>query len=326
MKNMPMLTCLAAIAGALASFGCEEPRIERYRVPRVDPAPRPPLRTLAAIVPRRDMVWFAKLMGPSPKVEAERKRFEEFVQSLRFPTHGPRVEWALPEGWTVVPSKGMRFATFAVGKDLPRMEITLVPLGPEAGSILENVNRWRRELGLGPIGEPSLARYLRRLEVDGGPALLVELSAAEQGESASSPPAARPLTWSAPPDWRELSSPGPMRTAAFRVQENGDAAEVTIVGLGGSAGGISANVNRWRGQIGLSPAGEAEIMQGLVSVPLSSGEAKLVDLVGEHERILVAIVPHGEMTWFFKMQGPKDLVGRRRGEFESFIRSARFHE
>lgn len=316
---------LAYLAGMAAwAVGCEEPRIERYRVPRVDPAPRPPLRTLAVIIPRNDLIWFAKMMGPSHRVEAERNGFEKFVRSLRFPATGPRIEWTVPEGWAVAPAKGMRFATFVVGEDSPRLEVTLVPLGPEAASILDNVNRWRRELGLGPIDDSRLPRYLRRLEVDGGPAVFVELFAAEEGEAAASRPAVRPLTWTAPPGWQELPSPGPMRAAAFRVEEDGLAAEVTIVGLGGEGGGIPANVNRWRGQIGLAPAAESEILGDLVSVPTTSGEAKLVDLVGEQERILAAIVPHEGMTWFFKMQGPKELVGRRRHEFESFVRSAEF--
>jgi hypothetical protein len=313
------------LLAAWVAAGCDDPRIERYRVARVDPAPRPPLRTLGAIVPRPDMVWFAKLMGPAPKVEAERESFESFVRSLRFPSKGPRIEWDTPPGWTPAPSKGMRFATFLVGQDQPRMEVTLIPLGPEAASVLDNVNRWRRELELAPIDEQRLGRYLTRVEVDGGPAVLVDLAANEETVGAA-PDARTPLTWTLPPGWKALPSPGPMRTAAFHVEEGGDRVEVTVVGLAGAAGGMEANVNRWRGQIGLPPAGEAEIEREMVSFPVGDGEGKLADLAGARDRILAAIVSRPGMTWFFKMQGPRELVGRRKEEFQSFVRSARFDE
>ena len=41
-------------------------------------------------------------------------------------------------------------------------------------------------------------------------------------------------------------------------------------------------------------------------------------------RILAVMVPRGDMTWFFKMRGPADLVGREKAAFEAFIGSVRF--
>ncbi len=47
-----------------------------------------------------------------------------------------------------------------------------------------------------------------------------------------------------------------MRVASFEVSENGKTADVSVIPLGGMAGGDLANVNRWRGQVGLPPLAE----------------------------------------------------------------------
>jgi len=310
-----------AEAGALLAallVGCEDDEIRRYRVRTIETPIRPPLRTLAAVVPKFNLVWFVKMMGPGPEVEAERARFEAFVLSLRFPKRGPRIEWTEPEGWTQGPARGMRFATFFAGSKEPRMEVSVTPLGPEAGSVLGNVNRWRRELGLSPIDEARLGAYVRRIDVDGGPAMIVDLSAGEPSRPRS------PLSYMVPDGWTEITGAGSMRVAAFSIDEGGRRAEATIVVLGGDAGGVAANVNRWRGQIGLAPVDEVEVVKGLMTMRVSEIEAKMADLTGSAERILAVIVSRSGHTWFFKLQGPGELVARNKEKFESFLSSVRF--
>jgi len=41
-------------------------------------------------------------------------------------------------------------------------------------------------------------------------------------------------------------------------------------------------------------------------------------------RILAVMVSRGDISWFFKMRGPADLVGREKAAFEAFIGSVRF--
>jgi hypothetical protein len=51
----------------------------------------------------------------------------------------------------------MRIASYGVtAPDGRSVDISVVPLGPVAGSELDNVNRWRRELKLGEIGQADL--------------------------------------------------------------------------------------------------------------------------------------------------------------------------
>jgi hypothetical protein len=106
------------------------------------------------------------------------------------------------------------------------------------------------------------------------------------------------------------------------VTDGSSRAEVTITGLPGGAGGKVANILRWRDQVGLPPAKEADILKDVQRIKAAGVDADYVDLVGK-SRILGVILPLGQVTWFVKMTGPPDLVGREKTNFERFIRSFR---
>src|SRR5947209_3762772 len=44
----------------------------------------------------------------------------------------------------------------------------------------------------------------------------------------------------------------------------------------------------------------------------------------EKTRLLGAILPHGENTWFFKVSGPATTVTAHEAEFQTFLKSLRF--
>ena len=67
----------------------------------------------------------------------------------------------------------------------------------------------------------------------------------------------RALEWELPAGWQELP-PSSMRAANFRVDADGTT-ECYLTLLPGDAGGLAANVNRWRGQMSLPPASADEI-------------------------------------------------------------------
>ena len=45
---------------------------------------------------------------------------------------------------------------------------------------------------------------------------------------------------------------------------------------------------------------------------------------GISQRMLGVGLPHGGATWFFKMTGPADLVGKQKAAFEAFVKSVKF--
>lgn len=64
--------------------------------------------------------------------------------------------WDVPVGWEPGPAQAMRLATYKipVGKGFVELAVSELP-GP-AGGLLSNVNRWRGQLGLGPLDDSGL--------------------------------------------------------------------------------------------------------------------------------------------------------------------------
>ena len=81
------------------------------------------------------------------------------------------------------------------------------------------------------------------------------------GVVAPDAPNAPQLTWTTPAGWTEVP-PSEMRVASFKVAgADGKQADVSVVPLPGMAGSDFANVNRWRGQVGLPAATDDELQK-----------------------------------------------------------------
>ncbi len=68
------------------------------------------------------------------------------------------------------------------------------------------------------------------------------------------------LSWDLPKNWVP-SSGHSMRLASFDIPFSNGVGDLSIVSLSGSSGGLLANVNRWRGQVNLSPISESDILK-----------------------------------------------------------------
>jgi hypothetical protein len=147
--------------------------------------------------------------------------------------------------------------------------------------------------------------------------------------SAASLPAAPasalpPLTWKTPDGWNEVP-PGQMRVASFKVTgADGKSADVSVIPLPGLAGSDDANVNRWRGQVGLSPVLPDELKKSAEQVEAAGQPAQLYDIAGEAQRILGVIQHRDDMAWFFKMTGDTGLVEQQKPAFVAFLKSLNF--
>jgi hypothetical protein len=96
--------------------------------------------------------------------------------------------------------------------------------------------------------------------------------------------------------------------------------------LPGPAGGELANVNRWRGQIGLTPLDEAALAKARKSVKAKVGEVALFDFTSEgtaRSRVVAGLISTQGNTWFVKMVGDLDPVGGARRDFIRILESLR---
>ena len=64
------------------------------------------------------------------------------------------------------------------------------------------------------------------------------------------------VTWKLPAGWSEEKGKGD-RKSTLRLGREEPLLEVTVTSFAGDAGGLQPNLNRWRGQLGLSPTAEA---------------------------------------------------------------------
>lgn len=131
--------------------------------------------------------------------------------------------------------------------------------------------------------------------------------------------AAGELAWTLPAGWRQAPGEG-MRRATILIPSADGPVELSVVVLPGPAGGELANVNRWRGQLGLGPAAQA----GERRVAGAAGSALLVEFTGAAGKgLLGAILTFGDSTWFFKAVAPPAVLSNVKPDFVKFVASLR---
>ncbi len=141
----------------------------------------------------------------------------------------------------------------------------------------------------------------------------------------ASEPGDHPLHWTTPSGWVESRENNPSRIASMSVVDGARRAEVTITRFPGAVGGMLANVNRWRGQIGLQPVADLA-QQPIEALEIDGVPAQLLEInaVGAVQRLLVVLVPRDDFTYFVKMSGDDALVAKQRSTFVQFARGVRF--
>jgi hypothetical protein len=132
--------------------------------------------------------------------------------------------------------------------------------------------------------------------------------------------------WQVPEGWQETASGG-FLVAKFLVPGQ---ASVNVSMSAGDGGGLGANVNRWRGQMGLNPLVGAELNQSVTSMDAAGGQVSLVDFsgkdarTGQDARLIGAIVPQGGRTWFYKLMGNAQVVEKQKDAFTRFVQTAKY--
>jgi hypothetical protein len=136
--------------------------------------------------------------------------------------------------------------------------------------------------------------------------------------------------WQVPAGWREVPG-GSFLVAKFLVagSDNSQAA-VNVSNAAGEGGGMMMNVNRWRGQLGLTPLSEGELTKAVTEVDTSGGKAMLVEMTGTDPRsgkpasLVGAILPRSGQTWFYKIMGDEPVVQAQKDAFKQFVSTAKY--
>jgi len=141
-------------------------------------------------------------------------------------------------------------------------------------------------------------------------------------------PAPSGLAWQAPESWAQ-EAPRAMRLVSFKIGPNQEA-ECYVTVLAGTGGGIEANINRWRSQMGAPPL-SASAIEGLPKIEILGGSAPLVEIAGNFSGmggaaqsgavLLGTIAEFGGQAVFVKMTGPEEVTRTEKENFIAFCKS-----
>ncbi|OYV93132.1 MAG: hypothetical protein B7Z73_03820 [Planctomycetia bacterium 21-64-5] len=172
---------MLTLAGIIAGTGCRpEEGIRHYTVPKqadidrlaggdeklgaADALVRQ--RMLAAVVLRPSQGWFFKVMGPEELINAQAEAFSAFLKSVHFHDDATP-QWSLPVAWHEEPGNQFRYATLTIDRVPLEVSVTTLPRGEVDASeyVLNNVNRWRGQIGLEPTTEREMEQHVEPIDV-----------------------------------------------------------------------------------------------------------------------------------------------------------------
>lgn len=139
-----------------------------------DPSHDHRMRTLGAWHAQDGRTWFFKMTGDSTLVAAQSGAFDAFIASVAFvgdavpgapaalntavqsapaATTGD-LAWSAPAAWQAKDLGTMRKASYTVGGEA---DFSVIAFPGDAGGDLANINRWRGQVQLPPLGAAQLA-------------------------------------------------------------------------------------------------------------------------------------------------------------------------
>ena len=292
------------------------------------------------------------------------------------PSEGP-LAWDVPQGWLSLEPTSLRLANLQPAGN-PEAECTLTLLGGDGGGDLPNVNRWRSQMGLGPIDQAELDA-IPTLTVLGEEAPFFQLDGAYSGMGTEAKPnwsmlglilsqpnftiyvkmngpkelvdaerqnfvafcaSIRPSAPAQAPAEHSHDSKGFVMPEGWRMGPEksmrnlnllvGESSECYLTLLGGEAGGLEANLNRWRNEVGMPPM-SAEEIAALPTTELFGVQAPMVELTGDYQgmggptgadkMVLAVALVRPEGSAFVKMIGPAEEVAAEKENFLKLVAS-----
>ncbi len=129
--------------------------------------------------------------------------------------------------------------------------------------------------------------------------------------------------WVVPSNWRERSDNPPMRHATFIVPDTDGDVEVAVSRFPGDVGGELANINRWRGQLGLDVIEQDDIDDHVERFEHPGFEGFVLRIEGEDEHMLAASIYEeaANRTWYVRATASPEAADRIEEAVFAFARS-----
>ncbi len=355
--GLPQLIAVAMAYGLLVLSGCNQsspitvyesvPKTRNVASNEPRPAAGPPkFEMTVAIVEQPSATWFFKIAGQIETMQQVAPNWDEFLKSVTFDEQGQPV-WQLPEGWTTGQGSSMRFATLIAGPDpstSPEVSVSQLPPGQD---LLGNVNRWRGQLGLGPINRAQLPDDLASSKQNPsiefkifnaqGPILSTGMAGAPFAGRAGGPPMRQleppadssaapaeelPIDFTTPDGWQ----PGQKSTvyvARWSKTVDDQTVEIAVLNMNPSDESWRMNVEAWSAQLRLAETPDVgSLTQPLTVAGQPARRIRLDATDGEMAgHSVIAVMISGQNGWLIKYSGNTSLLDQQMDNFESFLAS-----
>ena len=350
---MPRCYLILLLLGTLVFvWGCRDSEgIRKYRVPKSrsdlgeiglkklpedsaqgaasTPASKPlPARMFVAIAEREQAAWFFKVTGPVEAVDSKEEQWKAILNSVEFNDSG-RPDWDLPEGWIVGPPKTMRYATLLSPREDGPVEISVSNLSPNQ-NLLDNVNRWRVQLGLDSIEKEELE--LKTIDSKSGEMKVfdatgkLDLSGPMSPAAQTKQPQLPDLKYDVPAGWI-AGKPSMMQPVRLRYGTDKDAPLMTVTQLFAGTNKWLPNAQRWAGQVAIQQD-EKYIDELTSEIEVDGYTGQKIVLVPDDEELNIgmigAMVIQDDIAWFFKLIGDKKFVANNQEMFDQFLTGFKF--
>ncbi len=162
---------LPLLALCLGLAGCRKEEITAYRVPK-ETAPAAP--ATAAMPPAGGAA--AAPAAPTPGAPT-------MAGTPVATASGPGLAWSAPAAWTAKAPGSMRKGSYTVKADgvAGEGDLSITAFPGDVGGDLANLNRWRGQLSLGPVGPAEFEAAVQRLERNGLKLIVVDISGGGAG-------------------------------------------------------------------------------------------------------------------------------------------------
>ena len=137
-----------------------------------------------------------------------------------------------------------------------------------------------------------------------------------------------PFTWETPINWIP-NNKSTIRTASYLIPFAKGSADLSVTHFPGDAGGVTANVNRWRKQLNLPEITKREIELNSQNFKSNIGSYQIYKIINpEHKEagFLCAIIPANNFTIFIKLNSYPETIDNLMGEFIEFSSSFKYNE
>lgn len=156
------------------------------------------------------------------------------------------------------------------------------------------------------------------------------LDMSAMGSLVEAPTSQNILAWVSPEGWKEEAGTH-MRMASFHPIADPETIDCYIIALGGPAGGLEANLERWLGQLGLQPSDDnvnqlsksAQILNTKDGLEIKVFDFTTLQIKGSasDKSMLVGVIALDKTTIFVKMTGSIESVKQNKDNFLKLLKS-----